>query len=166
MRWYNRWAALFVCLAVLCGAAPQAAAQTAPESAPLADRELPKGRPEVVLNRLDFPHEIKGWWTYKKYLRRVLKREVRRVEWGAGTGNRIEYRFAITKLEIETQGDVVQVTCSAIGRLPKGKTAKSHLSFGGSKAKRGAVVNKVLEIVARGVVARLAELERERRGYK
>ncbi|MEZ4227570.1 MAG: hypothetical protein R3B89_00310 [Polyangiaceae bacterium] len=165
MRWYDRWAALWVCLAVLCGAAPQAAAQSTPDAVQLSKREMPKGRPEVVLDRLDFPREIQGWWVYKKHLRRALKREVRRVKWGAGTGNRIEYRFAVTKLEIETKGDVVQVTCTAIGRLPKGKRAKSHLSFGGAKAKRGAVVRKVLEIVARGVIARLAELERERRGY-
>ncbi|MCA9640465.1 MAG: hypothetical protein KC492_07195 [Myxococcales bacterium] len=163
MRFHNRWAALWVCLAVLCAAVPQAAAQT--RAVPVEKRELPKGRPEVVLDRLDFPHEIQGWWVYKKHLRKVLKREVRRVEWGAGTGNRIEYRFAVTELKIETEGDLVQVTCTAIGRLPKGKRAKSHLSFGGSKAKRGEVVRKVLEIVARGVIARLAELERERRGY-
>ncbi|MGE0325782.1 MAG: hypothetical protein AB7K71_36995 [Polyangiaceae bacterium] len=164
MRFYNRWAALWVCLAVLCGAVPQASAESA--AVPVEKRELPKGRPDVVLDRLDFPHEIQGWWVYKKHLRKALKREVRRVEWGAGTGNRIEYRFAVTKLDIETQGDLVRVTCTAIGRLPKGKRAKSHLSFGGSKAKRGEVVRKVLEIVARGVIARLAELERERRGYK
>ncbi len=165
MGWVRRSAALLFVAAALTSSGAHAE-PLADASALAAARELPKGRPDVVLDRLDFPREVQGWWVYKKHLKRVLKREVRRVEWGAGTGSRIEYRFAVTRLDIEVDGDTVRVTCSATGRLPKGKTAKSHLSFGGAKSKRGDVVRRVLEIVARGVVTRLAELERERRGYK
>jgi len=94
----------------------------------------------------------------------VLRKEVRRVEWGAGRDNRIEYRFSVTKLELTVNGDVLEVSCTAVGALPGGRTAKSQLSFGGAANERQRVVKQVLEIVARGVITRLAQLERRRRG--
>jgi hypothetical protein len=116
------------------------------------------------LDRLDFPDDVAAARYYKKHLRRVLAREVRRVEWGAGRENTIEYRFAIATLDISFAEEVMKVSCTAVGRLPGGRTAKSQLSFGGDPRKKTQVVSRVLEIVARGVVTRLAELERVRRG--
>ncbi|MEZ4225132.1 MAG: hypothetical protein R3B13_29540 [Polyangiaceae bacterium] len=60
--------------------------------------------------------------------------------------------------------DVMRVSCTAVGRLPGGRSAKSHLTFGGDPRKKNELITRVLEIVARGVVTRLAELERVRRG--
>lgn len=159
----SRRSLLAWCLLSLAGLASPAVAHAAE---PLASkRELPKGRPEVILDRLELPEGLENAATVRKQLRAILKREVRRVTWGAGTGNRITYRYTVTRLSVELRGDVVQVVCSATGRLPKGRIAKSHLSFGGPAKQRSEVLRRVLEIVARGVVARLAELERERRGY-
>jgi hypothetical protein len=124
----------------------------------------PPGRPKVHLDRLEFPTNVRDHDALKRHLRRVLQREVRRVEWGAGRDNRIEYRFAVTKLALETQNGVLKVSCAATGTLPGGKTAHSKLTFGGAPEQRNQVVKQVLEIVARGVIARLAELERHRRG--
>ncbi len=123
-----------------------------------------RGRPKIVLDRLDFPKDVAGARYYRKRLRRILKREVRRVKWGAGRKNTIQYRFAVTKLEVAIVDDVLRVRCTAIGRLPGGRKAKSHLSFGGDPRKKTKEISRVLEIVARGVVTRLAELERVRRG--
>lgn len=123
-----------------------------------------RGKPEIVLDRLDFPETVRGWWTYKKYLRRLLKKQVRRVIWGAGTGDRIEYRFEITTLDISEKNGVLTVSCRATGRLPKGKKAVGKLSFSGDPKRRHALIKQVLEIVSRGVITRLAELERIRRG--
>ena len=119
--------------------------------------KTPEGRPDVHLDRLDFPDHIADSRALKKHLERVLKKEVRRVEWGAGRDNRIEYRFSVTKLELAVNGDV-------LGALPGGKTAKSQLTFSGPAKERQRVIKQVLEIVARGVVTRLAQLERRRRG--
>jgi hypothetical protein len=58
---------------------------------------------------------------------------------------------------------VLKVSCTALGRLPKGKSARSRLDFGGDPRRGQKVIRHVLEIVARGVVTRLAALERERR---
>lgn len=125
----------------------------------------PQGQPRVHLDRLDFP-DVPGAEGYKKHLIAFLRKEARRVRWGASSQNRIDYRFEVTELSIRMEADVLRVTCSAIGRLPGGKTARSHLTFGGDPARKTQVVHQVLEIVARGVLTRLAELERRRRGLE
>lgn len=128
----------------------------------LAERSL--GRPTVHLDRLEFPEHFENAAYYRRHLVQVLKREARKADWGAGRGNRIEYRFAVRKLALKVDDDVLHVACTAVGRLPGGKTAKSNLTFGGNPRKRRELVRRVLQIVARGVITRLAELERERRG--
>lgn len=124
------------------------------------------GAPTVVLDRLDFPSDFSGHATYRKHLLSVLRREARRVSWGAGRDNRIEYRFEVSELAFSLTGDVLHIRCSAVGRLPGGQRAKSELSFGGAIAERDQLIKRVLDIVARGVVTRLAELERQRRGLR
>jgi hypothetical protein len=124
------------------------------------------GRPQVKLDRLDFPTNVEGATAHKRRLEMFLRREVRRVDWGAGADNRIEYRFAVTELSVERQGDVLRVRCAALGRLPGNRTAKSRLDFGGDPKHPAELVDEVLRIVARGVITRLAELERQRRGLR
>lgn len=123
-----------------------------------------KGRPTVKLDRLDFPDGVANGKHYRKFLRRRLEREARRARWGAGRNNVIEYRFAIKELHITTENNVLRVRCTAVGRLPKGQAAKSQLTYGGDPRKSRKVVENVLAIVARGVISRLSELERIRRG--
>jgi hypothetical protein len=121
------------------------------------------GRPKVELDELTFP-DIPQAAIYKKHLERTLKKEVRRAEWGAGRGSVIEYRFTVEELQETITDGVLTVRCKAVGRLPKGKTARSQLSFGGTPKDRSALIRRVLDIVARGVITRLAEMERIRRG--
>lgn len=99
-------------------------------------------------------------------LRDFLAREARRADWGAGRGARIEYRFRIDELTTKVDAGVLRVTCSATGWLPKGRTAKSHLTFGGAPSEQERLVDHVLEIVSSGVVTRLAEIERRRRAAR
>lgn len=156
--------ALWLGCALGCLATPAIATSSERVESPLSTVKTPEGRPEVHLDRLDFPHDIAHSHALKKHLERVLKKEVRRVEWGAGRDNRIEYRFSVTKLDLTVSGEVVKVSCSAVGALPGGRTAKSQLTFGGAAREQQRVVKQVLEIVARGVITRLAQLERRRRG--
>jgi len=160
---------------VICGASSRAGAtppqsfdshtaEERPAEARAATTKTPDGRPNVHLDRLDFPSDVARSSTLKAHLKRVLEKEVRRVEWGAGRDNRIEYRFSVTKLELSVDSGVLQVACSAVGALPGGRTAKSQLTFGGAVSERDRVIKQVLEIVARGVITRLAQLERRRRG--
>jgi hypothetical protein len=152
--------------ALLCCPAAATATPAGPPPTPPAFAAKSRGRPDVKLDRLDFPDDVRGAHYFKKRLRRILAKETRRADWGAGRGHKIEYRFAITQLKLEpTEDGVLRVRCSAVGRLPGGKSAKSSLTFGGDPKKRNKVVLQVLEIVGRGVVTRLAELERVRRGH-
>jgi hypothetical protein len=124
----------------------------------------PVGRPKVELNQLEFPPGVERAAFYQAYLRKVLARETRRADWGAGYGSTIQYRFRVDKLEFERNGNLLQITCSATGSLPKNKAARSKLSFTGDARNAEALVKHVLEIVGRGVITRLSELERTRRG--
>lgn len=129
-----------------------------------ADAAPHRGRPTVKLDHLEFPAEVPGARFFVKRLERLLAHHARRADWGAGRGSVIEYRFAVKELSVVADGDVLRVTCEASGKLPSGRGAKSRISYGGAPGKRNELVLKVLEIVSRGVVTRLAELERIRRG--
>jgi hypothetical protein len=123
----------------------------------------PEGRPHVVLDRLEVPETLPESRRVSKVLAKVLKHEQYRVEWGAGRHSRIAYRFHLEQLELSVERGVLKVRCTALGRLPNGKTARSKLVFGGDARAPRQVVDQVLTIVARGVLTRLADLERDRR---
>ena len=119
--------------------------------------------PRVKLDRLSLPPDLIGAKAYETHLRSTLRREARHADWGAGATSKISYRFVVEQLDLREDNGVLHVTCTARGRLPRGKSAKSHIVFGGDPRERTKVVQHVLDIVARGVVTRLAELERARR---
>jgi len=135
----------------------------------LARAEAQKSAPatasgaRVKLDRLALPPDLIGAKAFETHLRSTLRREVRRADWGAGVGSKISYRFVVEQLDLREDQGVLHVTCTARGRLPKGKSAKSQIVFGGDPRERTKVVQHVLDIVARGVITRLAELERARR---
>lgn len=140
------------------------AASAQPLAAPQSDAPGDeRGTPTVKLDALEFPAML-GGKKYERFLRKTLAKEVRRVDWGASSDSTIEYRFFVTKLNIIREDDAIVVRCAAMGKLPRGRSAKSQLSFGGDPRKQSELVRRVLRIVARGVVTRLAEMERVRRG--
>jgi hypothetical protein len=150
-------AQLAVTLGLLCPAVARAEPQ-ADDSGPSA-----ADRPKVKLDRLALPADLVGAKEYETHLRSTLRREARRADWGARSGSKISFRFFVERLELREEDGVLHVTCTALGRLPRGKSAKSQIVFGGDPRERKKVVERVLDIVARGVVTRLAELERARR---
>jgi hypothetical protein len=159
LRWLDFWALALAGSLVALSPAPAAAAW------PAGSQLLRlKGRPTVVLDQLEFPSDLPQAPQYKAHLKKTLARVVRHADWGAGKKSRIEYRFAVTELTLTEQEGVLRVHCAAVGKLPRGKTAKSKLTFSGEPSKRNDLVKRVLEIVARGVITRLSELERVRRG--
>lgn len=132
----------------------------------LEEESHPNGHPEVHLDSLTFPRDIVGAKDFERHLLKVLKREAYSADWGAGTNNQIEYRFNVTELRFTVSDGTMHVYCAAEGTLPSRKRAKSELSFGGHLSERTELTKRVLEIVARGVITRLAELERIRRGLR
>jgi len=161
MRKTVRWLSSISLAAGVALGAPSAGARPPALS---GESRRPEGRPRVVLDRLVLPAGLSGAPALERHLRAALNRETRRADWGAGRGSTITYRFSLEELSITEEGGVVRVRCTALGQLPKGKVARSRLAFSGAPAERRELVRRVLEIVARGVIGRLAELERIRRG--
>jgi len=148
--------------ATAVGIPATASATAIPQGHEQASEAAARGRPKIVLDRLELPEGSTSH--LKRHLRTALLREARRADWGAGRGNKIELRYRITELEVRQDGSVVHVFCAALGQLPRGKSARGQLSFGGDVKRKRQVVERVVEIVARGVITRLAEMERRRRG--
>jgi hypothetical protein len=157
MRWLVRVTTLLALLAA--SPIPSLHAATIAASTPA------RGRPLVKLDRLTLP-PVNNAEKIERHLRQVLKREASKADWGAGRGSVIEYRFKVEELSVVNRGGVLSVTCSAAGRLPKGKAARSRLVYGGKPGEPDKLVAHVLDIVARGVITRLAEMERIRRGER
>jgi hypothetical protein len=160
VRWWLSSAVISGSLAL--GAVARAEDDGAPAETELGASDRPPG-PTVVLDKLEFP-VLLGASKYEKHLRKVLRKEVADADWGASRDSTIEYRFAVTALTVEQKGDVLLVKCTATGTLPRGRRAQSQLSFGGSPRQHSDLIRRVLSIVAHGVVTRLAEIERVRRG--
>ena len=152
---------LSLLVAVVMTAAPLRS--SAAEPVLIGPNDGPLGRPKIVIDQLVVPETIPERRRVAKVLDKVLKHEQHRVEWGAGRESRITYRFSLEKLDLSVERGVLKVRCTALGRLPKGKTARSKLEYGGDPAQAHRVIDHVLTIVARGVLARLADLERDRR---
>jgi len=151
-----------MCGALLAGVAAWLAAASASAAAPVVGR--PRGRPHIRFDRVEIPGGLANREEYLAHLKKALKREAHRADWGASAKNTISLRFEVDRLELVPSASVLQVRCSAIGELPHRRTARSQLSYGGERAQERRLVKQVLEIVARGVVSRLSALERSRRG--
>jgi hypothetical protein len=157
---WTRAAMAVLALAALTRPARAAAAPSRPNGIDTARESA--GRPRVKLNRLTFPTIPEASY-YKNHLTRSLSQASARADWGAGAGSVIEYRFRVDRLDIETSDGLVRVHCEATGELPNTKNASSRLSFSGEPSQRRQLVEKVLTIVARGVITRLAQIEHSRR---
>lgn len=123
-----------------------------------------EGRPEFHIDRLTFPPGIAREAELRRQLERALKLSAKKVDFGTGRGGRVEARFALTTLSYKLDGSVLSVEGALTGRLPSGRHAESTIRFGGRPSDEPKLTKQVLEILARGVVTRLADLERRRRG--
>jgi hypothetical protein len=93
-------------------------------------------------------------------VRRAAQRAAKALDFGGH--RRVEVRLEVTELEVVQQGDVLRVSCTIVGKLRGGGSARSRLSFGGSPERRSALERQVIGMVTEGVVTRLAELARQR----
>jgi hypothetical protein len=165
-----RVSALVALAAVAATAAAFPAAAEPDETDPDAPPPVARGvaprevsHPTVRLDRLEFPAGFPHGSSLEHHFREQLKRAAHRADWGAKRGAKIEYRVKIEELSVREGDRVLHVRCTALGALPKGRTTRTFIDFGGNPNERDKVLRHVLEIVARGVVTRLAAIERERR---
>jgi hypothetical protein len=95
-----------------------------------------------------------------RIFRQALERAARKADFGAVRTVSLSAR--ILAINVDQRGDVVHVTCTAIGRVARGPSARSRISFGGEPKKRKELEREVLTLVANGLVARLSQIVRAR----
>lgn len=93
-------------------------------------------------------------------LRSQLVKEARYADWGKHRTAKLEASVKVTEFRVETSTSVVQVTCTATGKLAKGPTVRTHFSMGDHPSKQVKLESMVLTLVARGIVTRLSAIAR------
>lgn len=121
-------------------------------------------RPGFHVDRVTLPAGLPREAEVRKHLERAIKLAARKADFGLGPRGRVEARFVLTELSYHREGSVLSVHGRLSGRLPSGRHAESAIHFGGKPADEARLTRQVLDILARGVVIRLAALERKRRG--
>ena len=94
-------------------------------------------------------------------LRQLLVRASRKADFGRDHG-KVVVSARVVQLDWEERGDVVRLSCTVVGRLEGGPSARSRISFGAAPKDRAELEKQVLTMVANGVVTRLAEIARTR----
>jgi hypothetical protein len=96
----------------------------------------------------------------EQMLRPILEKEGKRAKWGKGRDAPVQAEIHVKELTTVVTGDVVRVTCSAVGKIKGVGLARSKFSYGGKPANRAALEKHVVELVARGIITRLSEMAR------
>ena len=93
-----------------------------------------------------------------RLLKGLLIQAAKKADFGKAKSVKLSAR--VVTFTSELRGDVLQVTCTIVGRVVGGQSAKSRISYGGSPAEREQLEKQVLGMVANGLVARLAQITR------
>lgn len=144
MRRVTRWAAAAALGIATIFAAPASALARPRAKVEWARVEVPEGQHAARLG---------------KVFKEALKQASKRADFGKGVKS-VTLSARIVELRTEQQGDVLRVTCTAMGRVSGGAGARSKLSYGGDPAKREQLEKEVVTMVANGLVTRLAQIVR------
>jgi hypothetical protein len=93
-----------------------------------------------------------------RMVRSLLTQAAKKADFG--DAKRVKLSARVVELTSVKKGDILQVSCTIVGRLVGGPSARSRISFGGNPSEREALEKQVLSMVANGVVTRLAEIAR------
>lgn len=93
-------------------------------------------------------------------IRRQAHRAAKHLDFGVK--GRVEITFSVRDIQVVEEDDVVTVTCTLVGRLKGGGSARSKIRFGGKPDKSRKVERQVVAAATEGVLTRLAQLSRER----
>lgn len=100
----------------------------------------------------------------QKRIARTIRRQAHRTakHLDFGVKGRVEVTFLVRDIQVVEEDDVVTVTCTLVGRLKGGGSARSKIRFGGKPDKNKKVERQVVTAATEGVLTRLAQLSRER----
>lgn len=93
-----------------------------------------------------------------RMLRGLLTHAAKKADFGDAKSVKLSAR--VVELTSVKKGDILQVSCTMVGRLVGGPSARSRISFGGNPSERAELEKQVLSMVANGLVTRLAEIAR------
>jgi hypothetical protein len=119
-----------------------------------------RGKPAVEWKSVSVP-DSKDSDRVARTLRSLLVRASRKADFGHG-GGKVVVSARVVQLAWEDRGDVVRLSCTVVGRVEGGPSARSRISFGAARKDRAQLEKQVLTMVANGVVTRLAEIARTR----
>ena len=119
-----------------------------------------KGKPAVEWKSVSVP-DGKDSDRVARTLRGLLVRASRKADFG-NRGGKVVVSARVVQLDWEDRGDVVRLSCTIVGRVEGGASARSRISFGAARKDRAQLEKQVLTMVANGVVTRLAEIARTR----
>lgn len=95
-----------------------------------------------------------------KRLRASLSRAAKPLDFGVE--RRVGMTVRVSEFVVTETDGLLRITCTLVGKLEKGGTAKSHITFGGAPSKRKHLEKQVLSAVSEGLMVRLAEISRTR----
>ena len=79
-----------------------------------------------------------------------------------GVRGRVEITFLVRDITTVEEDGVMSITCTLVGRLKGGGSARSKIRFGGKPEKQKKLERQVVAAATDGVMTRLAQLSRER----
>jgi hypothetical protein len=91
-------------------------------------------------------------------LRGLLTQAAKKADFGDAKSVKLSAR--VIDFTSVKKGDILQVSCTIVGRVAGGQSARSRISFGGSPKEREQLEKQVLSMVSNGLVTRLAEIAR------
>jgi hypothetical protein len=112
---------------------------------------------ELAVTSVKLPEDHKSK-EFEKIVRSAISRAAKPLNFGSS--KRVEITVRVTEFTIETTDDLVRVTCTLVGRLKGGGTARSHISFGDKPSKKNKLEKQVLKMASESVLMRLAEMTR------
>jgi hypothetical protein len=118
---------------------------------------LAKTSTRLVVSKLSLPKDHDSN-QFERAVRKRLVATARKLDFGSA--KKVEITAKITQYTIETSDDLVRVTCTLVGRLKGGGTARSHISFGDRPSRRKKLEAQVLKIATESVLIRLADMTR------
>jgi hypothetical protein len=136
-----------------------AAAALACVTAGAPEPALARSKTKVEWQAIRVP-EREGSDRTQKILRGFLTQAAKKADFGPAKSVKLSAR--VVEFTSVKKGDILQVSCTIVGRLVGGPSARSRISFGGSPAERDQLEKQVLSMVANGLVTRLAEIAKVR----
>jgi hypothetical protein len=140
----GRFAALVVC-ALLVGAGPIPSASAGPRKK--VDWTSVEASSATDSKRVE------------KQLRKLLTEASKRADWGKGPT--LKLSASVRTMQWERQDDVLRLDVTVVGRIVGGPSARSRIRLGGRPSERSKIEKDALQVVATGIVIRLAELARQ-----